>query len=383
MTKETHFTCYLRATLITHPSQIAQPLRLHAVTKAYGELNAVDALDLEVEAGQLFTLLGPSGCGKTTTLKLIAGLLEPDSGSVHFGHREVTHLPPERRNLGLVFQRYALFPHLNVAANVAFGLKMRGVNKVEQRRRVAEVLDAVQLTGLERRFPSQLSGGQQQRVAIARTVVTRPEVLLLDEPLSNLDASLREELRGFIRSLQQRLGVTTVFVTHDQVEALELSDRVGVMLGGRLAQVGTPAEVFERPATVATARFMGGRNFLEVSGSRAEGWLETPLGWLHTQAGRDTGTLSIRPEQVEVSAPSEALTENSFPGTVLDAKYRGGSVLYTVNLGPVSLSAQGEGTRRYHPGESVTVTLPAEHLWLLPPTEPLTHPLEKPLKETE
>ena len=163
------------------------------MTKTYGELSAVDNLDLNVGAGQLFTLLGPSGCGKTTTLKVIAGLLEPDAGSIHFGNRDVTHLPPEQRNLGLVFQRYALFPHLNVAANVAFGLKMRGVDKSEQRRRVAEVLEAVQLTGLENRFPSQLSGGQQQRVAIARTVVTQPEVLLLDEPLSNLDAALREE----------------------------------------------------------------------------------------------------------------------------------------------------------------------------------------------
>ena len=367
--------------MTTHLLQTAQPLHLHAISKAYGELSAVDALELTVEAGQLFTLLGPSGCGKTTTLKVIAGLLEPDSGSIHFGDRNVTHLPPERRNLGLVFQRYALFPHLNVAANVAFGLKMRGVEKREQRRRVAEVLDAVQLTGLERRFPSQLSGGQQQRVAIARTVVTQPEVLLLDEPLSNLDASLREELRGFIRSLQQRLGVTTVFVTHDQTEALELSDRVGVMLGGRLEQVGTPAEVFERPTTVAVARFMGGRNFLEVTGSRAEGWLETPLGWLRTRAGHDTGTLSIRPEYVEVNTPSKALTENSFPGTVLDAKYRGGSVLYTVNLGPVSLSVQGEGAAPYRPGESVTVTLPAEYLWLLP-AEPLAHPQKKSLKET-
>ena len=352
------------------------------MTKAYGELSAVDNLELNVGAGQLFTLLGPSGCGKTTTLKVIAGLLEPDAGNIHFGEREVTHLPPEQRNLGLVFQRYALFPHLNVAANVAFGLKMRGVDKSEQRRRVAEVLDAVQLTGLENRFPSQLSGGQQQRVAIARTVVTQPEVLLLDEPLSNLDAALREELRGFIRSLQQRLGVTTVFVTHDQTEALELSDRVGVMLAGRLEQVGTPAEVFERPATVAVARFMGGRNFLEVSASREGGWLETSLGWLRVRkASSETGILTIRPEHITVSKPDAELADNSFPGTVLDAKYRGGSVLYTVNLGPVSLSAQGEGATPYRPGESVTVTLPAEHLWLLP-SESSSHPSKQTLKET-
>ena len=354
---------------------------MNAITKAYGELSAVDALELNIGAGQLFTLLGPSGCGKTTTLKVIAGLLEPDAGSIHFGNRDVTNLPPEQRNLGLVFQRYALFPHLNVAANVAFGLKMRGVDKSEQRRRVAEVLDAVQLTGLEHRFPSQLSGGQQQRVAIARTVVTQPEVLLLDEPLSNLDASLREELRGFIRSLQQRLGVTTVFVTHDQTEALELSDRVGVMLGGRLEQVGTPAEVFECPATVAVARFMGGRNFLEVSAARKKGgWLETPLGWLRvTRASRETGTLTIRPEHVVVATSEVALSDNSFPGTVLDAKYRGGSVLYTVNLGPVSLSVEGKGTTLHSPGKSVTVTLPAEHLWLLP-AKPLAH-LPKKSKE--
>ena len=173
-----------------------------------------------------------------------------------------------------------------------------------------------------------------------------------------------------------------MFVTHDQTEALELSDRVGVMLGGRLEQVGTPAEVFERPATVAVARFMGGRNFLEVSASREGGWLETPLGWLHViQTSRETGILTIRPEHVIVGRPDIELADNSFPGTVLDAKYRGGSVLYTVNLGPVSLSAQGEGAAPYRPGESVTVTLPAKYLWLLP-AEPMAQPQKKLLKET-
>ena len=344
-------------------------LSLRGVSKRYGDVVAVEALELGVEAGRLLTLLGPSGCGKTTTLKLIAGLLEPDTGHICFGNKDVTTLPPERRNLGMVFQRYALFPHMNVEQNVSFGLRMRGLNKVETRQRVAETLETVELTGFERRFPNSLSGGQQQRVAIARTVVTRPEVLLLDEPLSNLDASLREGLRGFIRSLQQRLGITTVFVTHDQHEALELSDRVGVMLAGRLEQLATPQEVYERPRSEAVARFMGVGNLLKLRKLREGGGLvETELGWLRTAqtdfAG-ETGWLTIRPEGVEVALPDLEPGPNSFDGVVRAAKYRGDSVLYEVAVGDTILSAAASSEKRFAPGDYVTLTLPAQHLWLV------------------
>ncbi|CAN5903299.1 ABC transporter ATP-binding protein [soil metagenome] len=355
------------------PGHNATSLSLRGISKSYGDAVAVAPLTLRVEAGRLLTLLGPSGCGKTTTLKLIAGLLAPDAGRIYFGDKDVTALPPERRNLGMVFQRYALFPHLNVEQNVSFGLRMRGLDKHETRRRVAEVLETVELTGFERRFPNSLSGGQQQRVAIARTVVTRPEVLLLDEPLSNLDASLREGLRGFIRSLQQRLGITTVFVTHDQHEALELSDTVGVMLAGRLQQLGTPQEVYERPRSEAVARFMGVGNLLKVGKVREGGGLvETELGWLRTAQtdfSGEAGWLTIRPEQVALALPDLEPAPNSFDGVVRAAKYRGNMVLYDVVVGDTVLSASS--STHLSSGDYVTVTLPARDLWLVRDEKPL------------
>ena len=352
---------------------------MQGVSKSYSGAVAVERLTLTVEAGRLLTLLGPSGCGKTTTLKLIAGLLEPDAGRICFGDKDVTILPPERRNLGMVFQRYALFPHMNVEQNVSFGLRMRGLDRLETRRQVAETLETVELTGFERRFPNSLSGGQQQRVAIARTVVTRPEVLLLDEPLSNLDASLREGLRGFIRTLQQRLGMTTVFVTHDQHEALELSDTVGVMLAGRLEQLGTPQEVYERPQSEAVARFMGVANLLKVTKLREGGGLvETELGWLRTAQTDfpgETGWLTIRPEQIALALPDLEPSSNSFDGVVRAAKYRGDSVLYEVTVGETILTASVSSEKRFAPGDYATLTLPAQNLWLVGD--------EKPVEKTE
>jgi ABC-type Fe3+/spermidine/putrescine transport system ATPase subunit len=237
-------------------------VELRGVRKSFGGNTAVDGLDLAVARGEFLTLLGPSGCGKTTTLNIIAGFVEPDVGEVMLGGREVSRLPANKRDSAMVFQQYALFPHMTVADNVAFGLTMRRVKRAEIERRVAEALDVVGLPGLGRRFPRQLSGGQQQRVALARAIVVRPTVLLLDEPLSNLDLKLREQLRLEIRHLQREVGITTVFVTHDQAEALVMSDRIAVLNAGRIEQLGTPADIYQRPVNSFVAGFIGQSNLL-------------------------------------------------------------------------------------------------------------------------
>jgi ABC-type Fe3+/spermidine/putrescine transport system ATPase subunit len=243
-------------------ASVSEPaLRLVGIEKRYATAVAVAHLDLDVNEGEFVTLLGPSGCGKTTTLGLIAGFFLPTAGEIYLKGKPVADLPPFRRDIGVVFQDYALFPHMTAAENVAFGLKMRSLPKAEIAARVAEALDLVQLNGLGERRPLQMSGGQRQRVALARALVIRPTVLLLDEPLSNLDLKLREEMRVEIATLQRRLGITTVFVTHDQGEALVMSDRIAVMNAGRIEQIGRPAEIYERPATRFVAEFIGRMNF--------------------------------------------------------------------------------------------------------------------------
>ena len=239
-------------------------LQLRSISKAYPRSGVVlRNLNLEVERGELIALLGPSGCGKTTTLRIVAGLLEPSEGQLIVDGRDITRTPPYRRNMGLVFQNYALFPHLSVERNVSFGLEVRGLGRQEINRRVGEVLELVHLNGFQKRSVRELSGGQQQRVALARALVIQPNVLLLDEPLSNLDAKLREQMRTEIRRIQQELRITTLFVTHDQLEALTMSDRVAVMHKGRLVQLGTPWEVYERPTDPFVAEFIGRVNVLE------------------------------------------------------------------------------------------------------------------------
>ena len=258
-------------------------LQLCALTKRFGALTAVDAIDLSVAPGEFVTLLGPSGCGKTTTLNMIAGFIAPDAGGIRLQGRAVEALPPFRRDLGLVFQDYALFPHMTVAENVGFGLRMRRVPRGEMTQRVAEALELVQLSGLGERRPLQLSGGQRQRVALARALVIRPAMLLLDEPLSNLDLKLREEMRVEISALQRRLGIATVFVTHDQGEALTMSDRVAVMRQGHIEQIGTPGDIYERPATRFVAGFIGAANVIDER----------------------EGVAVIRPERLKLSAPGQ------------------------------------------------------------------------------
>src|SRR5215204_6227493 len=247
-------------------------LSLNAISRTFGTTRAVADVSLDVNQGEFFGLLGPSGCGKTTTLRMIAGLEKPDSGSILFENQDITDLPAERRGFGMVFQNYALFPHLNVFENVAFGLRARHAAKEEMNQRVQSALELVQLPGYEKRAIDELSGGQQQRVAIARAIAIEPALLLFDEPLSNLDVTLREETRGELRELVTRLGLTAVYVTHDQEEAFALCDRISVMVGGRILQTGKPRDLYEHPAQLSVGKFLGRNNLIRVirlSSSRA------------------------------------------------------------------------------------------------------------------
>src|SRR5712671_7223827 len=270
-------------------------LSLKNISKNYGATPAVADISLDVERGEFFGLLGPSGCGKTTTLRMIAGLEKPDSGSIEFDGRDITNLPAERRGFGMVFQNYALFPHLNVAENVAFGLRARHRPNPEIKERVKSALELVQLPGYEKRKVDELSGGQQQRVAIARAIAIEPALLLFDEPLSNLDVALREETRRELRALVKRLNLTAVYVTHDQEEAFALCDRIAVMDKGRVQQVGAPRELYDHPANVIVARFLGNNNLIEAMRLTSS---NDPLTKFKTLEGGHTLTVSTSHEQL-------------------------------------------------------------------------------------
>ncbi|MEZ5823882.1 MAG: ABC transporter ATP-binding protein [Geminicoccaceae bacterium] len=299
-------------------------LVLDRLTKRYGEFTAARDVSIDVGEGEFLVLLGPSGCGKTTTLRMIAGFVDPTSGSVHLGERDITRLPPWKRNTGLVFQSYALFPHLTVNQNVAFALEMRRTEPSEIAARVAEALKLVRLDHLGERLPRQLSGGQQQRVALARALVFHPDVLLLDEPLSNLDAKLRQEVRVEIRELQKKLGITTVMVTHDQEEALTMADRLVVMNEGRVRQIGTQRDLYERPADRFVAGFVGRGSFIE--GTVEPGGVFRSKGGLTIRCEPTAigpAVMALRPERVVVG-PAD--TENSFSATVEFVSYLGGLI---------------------------------------------------------
>ena len=310
-------------------------LELTGLTKTYGDFRAVADVDLDIAQGELVVLLGPSGCGKTTTLRMIAGFVAPTAGEIRLGGAEITRRPPWKRNTGLVFQSYALFPHLTVAQNVMFGLQMRNVPPKQANDKVTEALRLVRLAGLAERLPRELSGGQQQRVALARALVIEPDILLLDEPLSNLDAKLRHEVRVEIRELQKKLGLTTVMVTHDQEEALTMADRLVVMSNGQVQQVGTQRELYEHPANKFVAGFVGRTNFLRGR-SEGPGVFRTDSGLVircRDDAPPDGRLLALRPERLTLSSAPVAAA-NCFPATVEFASYLGGVLEYYVRLTP-------------------------------------------------
>ncbi len=304
---------------------------LEGLRKAYGGALAVADLSLDIADGELVAFLGPSGCGKTTTLRMIAGFIAPTAGRIRIGDDDVTALPPHRRDTGMVFQRYALFPHMTVAQNIAFGLEMRKVTAAERQRRIADVLDMVRMGELRDRYPRQLSGGQQQRVAIARALVIQPKVFLLDEPLSNLDAKLRLEVRDEIRALQRRLGLTTIFVTHDQEEALAIADRMAIMHDGRVQQVGSPETLYEAPANLFVADFLGKMNFFEGRMDGA-GVFATARGLRLAVGDAASGStrVGVRPERVALRA--HAVGPNALAGKVDAVSYMGAHIDVHVRL---------------------------------------------------
>jgi putative spermidine/putrescine transport system ATP-binding protein len=334
-------------------------LSIEHLRKTYGEFHAVDDFSIDIADGEFLVLLGPSGCGKTTTLRMVAGFIQPTAGKITIGERDVTGLPPWKRNCGLVFQSYALFPHMTVADNVAFGLEMRKMAPAERAPRVAEALRLVQLDGFDQRYPRQLSGGQQQRVALARALAMQPDVLLLDEPLSNLDAKLRQEVRVEIRDLQRKLGLTTIMVTHDQEEALTMADRLVVMEKGKVRQIGSQRELYEKPADRFVAGFIGRSAFLD-------GEIAAP-GRFRSQGGLEIGcnapalgpaTLALRPERLAIGAEAGACA-NRFPARVEHVSYLGALLDIDVRLTEhdrmLLQLPNRQGADEPKPGDTITI----------------------------
>src|SRR5262245_11045399 len=357
----------------------APEIRLVDLAKHFRDVAAVDDVSLDIAEGEFFSLLGPSGCGKTTTLRMIGGFELPTGGRIELRGRDVTNDPPDKRPVNMVFQNYALFPHLNVGDNIAFGLRRKNVDKDQIKRRVQEALELVHLAGYERRKPNQLSGGQQQRVALARALVNRPNVLLLDEPLGALDLKLRKQLQTELKRVQSEVGITFVYVTHDQEEALTMSDRIAVMNRGKVEQLGTPEELYERPTTRFVADFSGTTNLLSGADEAADGAVGTALVRLEggdscvvsgpgLAIGR-TVELSVRPESVVISASNGTAPAGPDPirGTVEQVAYLGGNVQYQVRTnGGLSITALAPKTvQRLPVGSDVDlVWQPAEALVL-------------------
>ncbi|HEY7736977.1 MAG TPA: ABC transporter ATP-binding protein [Candidatus Limnocylindrales bacterium] len=353
-------------------------VRLVQVTKAFGEAVAVDHIDLEVEDGEFFSLLGPSGCGKTTTLRMIGGFEQPTSGLIELQGEDVTWLPPYQRNVNTVFQNYALFPHLTIYENVAFGLRRKGVKGPELKSRVTEMLRLVELPGFERRKPTQISGGQAQRVALARALINRPAVLLLDEPLGALDLKLRKQMQVELKRIQQEVGITFIYVTHDQEEAMTMSDRIAVMNRGQYEQLGDPESLYERPTTRFVAGFLGVSNLLPgtLDGS-ADGYAVVKLADgsrvrvpRALADGLETLEVGVRPEKIRIRAQDEARPagHNELSGTVRDASYLGVSTSYIVEArGGARIMVYEQNVERatrselWEPGEEVTLTWSPDH----------------------
>jgi len=353
------------------------PITLEALIKRFGSTTAVDSVSLRIEPGELFFLLGPSGCGKTTLLRMIAGFVEPTSGRVRLGEKDVTNLPPEKRQTGMVFQNYALWPHMSVGENVGFGLAVRKIARSERDQRIKEALDAVRMGTFIKRKPNELSGGQQQRVALARALVIRPRVLLLDEPLSNLDAKLRLEMRSEIRRICKETGITTVYVTHDQKEALSMADGVAVLREGQAIQVGPPRELYMRPANRFVADFLGETNFVQAEvadASNGKLCLDSPAGAIEStvfNSGIPRGgnvTCSIRPEawiitpaktkQDAVNSQVKSLSPNRWHGQIVDTMYLGEISQHVIELpGETRVKAFELNPQGLLPGQSVELSV--------------------------
>jgi spermidine/putrescine transport system ATP-binding protein len=353
-------------------------VRLDRVTKEFEGVVAVDGLTLEIPRGSFFALLGPSGCGKTTTLRMIGGFEQPTSGLIELQGQDVTWLPPYRRNVNTVFQSYALFPHLNIFENVAFGLRRKGVGRDELKRRVGEMLELVELRGYDRRRPGQISGGQAQRVALARALINRPAVLLLDEPLGALDLKLRKQMQVELKRIQQEVGITFIYVTHDQEEAMTMSDRIAVMNGGRYEQLGDPESLYERPATRFVAGFLGVSNLLPGSVDGSDG----PFGIVRLADGETVRVpraslngsreveVGVRPEKIRLASVDVAPTPgaNALSGTIVDASYIGVSTQYLVETRSGSrVSVYEQNVERtvhgslHRPGEEVRLSWSPDH----------------------
>jgi putative spermidine/putrescine transport system ATP-binding protein len=348
---------------VRNPDRVTD-LRLIGLSKTYGDTAAVQNVSLDIAPGEFVALLGPSGCGKTTTLRMIAGFVRPSAGQILLGDLDVTHLPPERRNMGMVFQSYALFPHMTVQGNIEFGLKCHGIARAERMQRIAEVIELVGLHAMADRYPRQLSGGQQQRVALARVMALRPRLLLFDEPLSNLDAKLRVQMRDEIQRLQRRSGVSALFVTHDQDEAMTMADRIVVMSKGKVEQVDTPANIYDKPRTRFVADFIGAANFFEGaiedrSGERVfrcSSGLALPVVATATIAS----TLAIRPERITFVSPESA---GAIQGTISRNRQIGSVMEYVVALHSgelVTVQVQRRtATLQFQENDSVAITWPA------------------------
>ena len=365
----------------------AVDVRLVDVVKRFGDAVAVDHIDLEVRDGEFFSLLGPSGCGKTTTLRMIGGFEEPTSGLIELQGEDVTWLPPYKRNVNTVFQNYALFPHLTIFDNVAFGLRRRGVKENEVKGRVSEMLNLVELPGFERRKPTQISGGQAQRVALARALINRPAVLLLDEPLGALDLKLRKQMQVELKRIQQEVGITFIYVTHDQEEAMTMSDRIAVMNKGRYEQLGDPEGLYERPSTRFVAGFLGISNLLPgtvqgTDGRYASVRLADNTSILAPSAMVGTGpsvSVGVRPEKIRLREATDTLPtgHNQLPGVVRDASYLGVSTQYQIEArGGARLTVFEQNVERatkselWSPGEQVVMTWQPDHSFVI--AEPTT-----------
>lgn len=328
-------------------------IELEKITKAWGEVIAVDQVGFIAEEGQLLVVLGPSGCGKSTVLRLIAGLETMTSGTIRIGSRNVSDLPPASRNVSMVFQSYALFPHLNVAENIVFGLRVRKVEAAERRRRLDRAVDLLGLQGLLHRKPAELSGGQRQRVALGRAIVSEAPVCLMDEPLSNLDAKLRHEMRREIRTLQQRLGITMVYVTHDQVEAMTMADKIVLLNAGRVEQFSAPEELYARPATVFTAGFIGTppMNLLPLDNFEIRQWALANLADCLPRGTLDNKVLGVRPEKI-------SLSDTGLAAVVLSLEYLGADSLIACKIGACELIVRQSGRVRLAAGDCILLNWP-------------------------